>query len=264
MTVIAQLDQFITSLQTMRANLEQVASRREDAAAQLLGNSFSDALASLMAPLEDTPIAAAIPGIETVADEVETLAASTLERIVQTVDVDALAGEDFLTTDLGHASTHRPSVKEFMDATGLEFNDAASLLYIGTAGYADHRNWEKIMASSDPARAASLANGQQFTSGVDWAPHRDDGSMLDPDRVVAQSGNYALYRMPSRTSGDLGYVTLQMVDADGRRLTQAGVTADQISRNAWLYGLDKGDLAELASVADEHNPSLATAMRATA
>lgn len=273
MTAITQLDQLITNLQGLRVSLQQTVRSAADvaqsSAVSEVQRSFADVLTSMQAIVapnettlaEDPEVSAqGQPALSTSEDPSVSTMDVLSQRASETAS-DSVTQENYLTTDRGHSRAHRPSVKEFMEATGLEFNDAASLLYIGTSGYADHRNWEKIMSSSDPGKAASIANGQQFTSGVDWAPYRDDSSMMEPERIVGQSGNYALYRMPGRSGGNEGYLTLQMIDADGRRLSQAGVSSEQISRNAWLYGLDKGALEELAALADTHNPSLAQAMR---
>lgn len=271
MKAITQLDQLITNLQGLRASLHQTVRSAADvaqsSAASEVQRSFADVLTSMqaiVAPNETTLVedpeisGQGQPALSASEDP----SVSTVDVLSQrTLDDVSVTPQTFLTTDRGHSRAHRPSVEEFMDATGLAFNDAASLVYVGTSGHADHRNWEKILVSSDPAKAASSANGQQFTSGVDWAPYRDDSSMMDPERIIGQSGNYALYRMSGRSGDNEGYVTLQMVDAEGRRLSQAGVTSEQISRNAWLYGLDKGALNELVAMADTHNPSLAQAMR---
>jgi hypothetical protein len=170
------------------------------------------------------------------------------------------ATENYLTDSLKESRAHKPTVKDLMDATGLEFNDAGSMIGVGAAGHADYRDWQKIMSSSDPAAALSTANGQLFSGAVEWDPYRSNANGLDPARVVAKSGSYALYRS-SNSSGDDGYVTLQMLDGNDRRLTQAGVTGDQIARKAKIYGADLSDLASLVDQVGEGNASLQAAMR---
>ncbi len=171
-----------------------------------------------------------------------------------------LSIEHYLTDSLAESRAHKPTVKELMDATGLEFHDAGSMIGVGAAGHADYRDWQKIMSSSDPAAALSTANGQLFSGAVEWDPYGSNANVLDPARVVAKSGSYALYRSSNSSGGD-GYVTLQMLDGNDRRLTQAGVTGDQIARRAKIYGADLSDLASLVDQVDDGNARLQAAMR---
>ena len=168
--------------------------------------------------------------------------------------------ESYLTDSLADSRVHKPTVKELMDATGLTFSDAGSMIGVGAAGHADYRDWQKIMSSDDPAAALSAANGQLFSGAIDWDPHGSDASALDPDRVIAKSGSFALYQLDN-SSGNNGHVTLQMIDGNDRRLSQAGVTGDQIARRAMIYGVDLKDLAPLIDKVDGQNSSLQAAMR---
>ena len=177
-----------------------------------------------------------------------------------TVTNSTVQRENYLTASLADSRAYKPTVKELMDATGLEFSEAGSMIGVGVAGHADYRDWQKIMSSSDPAGALSAANGQLFSGSVEWDPYGSDASTLDPTRVIAQSGRYALYRLDN-ISGENGYVTLQMLDGNDRRLTQAGVTGDQILRNAKIYGADVSDLVQLVNILDVSSLGLQNAMR---
>ena len=168
--------------------------------------------------------------------------------------------ESYLITSPADSRAYKPTVKELMDATGLEFSEAGSMIGVGAAGHADYRDWKKIMSSDDPAAALSAANGQLFSASVEWDPYGSDTNALDPTRVIAQSGRYALYRLDN-ISGENGYVTLQMLDGNDRRLTQAGVTADQILSNAKIYGADVSDLVQLVNILDASSLGLQSAMR---
>jgi len=171
-----------------------------------------------------------------------------------------LSIEHYLTDSLAESRAHKPTVKELMDATGLEFHDAGSMIGVGAAGHADYRDWQKIMSSSDPAAALSTANGQLFSGAVEWDPYGSNANVLDPARVVAKSGSYALYRSSNSSGGD-GYVTLQMLDGNDRRLTQAGVTGDQIRVNIERFGLNASELAPLIAKVEQFDNVLAEEMR---
>lgn len=166
----------------------------------------------------------------------------------------------YLVDDRSSSRARKPSVKEFMDATGLSFNDAGALIGIGAAGHADQRDWDKIMESSDPAQALSIANGQQFNSSTDWDPYASKNNGLDPNRVVAKSGNFLLYRETANINGT-DYLTLQITDGAGRILTQAGVSAEQIAKNTWLYGMKSSDLKPLIAHAESFNSGLVSSMK---
>lgn len=167
----------------------------------------------------------------------------------------ASISETYLTDSLAHSRMFKPSVKELMDATGLEFNDAGAMIGVGAAGYADYRDWEKVMSSSDPASALQQANNQLFNStDVDWAPYRTKAHHLDADKVVARTDNFAVVEL------NKGEFALQLVDGRGRHLSQAGATADQIKKHASYFGQDIKQLSSILPQLEALSPRLAYAV----
>ena len=60
----------------------------------------------------------------------------------------------------------KPNMKEFMDATGVEANEASEILYGTIGANEDTRDWDAIMSSSDPVQASIEANLSQYSSGA--------------------------------------------------------------------------------------------------
>ena len=64
---------------------------------------------------------------------------------------------------------NKPNMKEFMDATGVDFKTASQLLYGVAGSNRDIRDWNAIMSSSDPKRAAQAATSQMYSTGAPLA-----------------------------------------------------------------------------------------------
>lgn len=91
----------------------------------------------------------------------------------------------------------RPSIKEFMDATGVDFNTASNTLYGNIGANLDTRNWSAIMASSNPAEAARQATAQMYsdpayreanTRHVVSQGYTPQGAASTYDQVLARVG----------------------------------------------------------------------------
>lgn len=184
--------------------------------------------------------------VESEAASSDAVVAQNMSDLAETASISAAsqmrAGgtDDWLTLDLRDARANKPTVREFRERTGLSFRDAASLIGVGAMGYADHRDWAKIMSSSDPVSAVRQANDQLFNSAdVDWAPHSTAANLVNETRIIAKSGNFAVYECEDKE------ITLQLIDARGRHLSQAGTTAEQIAKHAWIFGQDTSELTPL-------------------
>ena len=72
-----------------------------------------------------------------------------------------------------------PNMREWMDATGADANEAAGLLYnvVGSTFEKDPRDWNAIMNSADPAAAARAATAQMY-GGPGRIEVTDYGGML--------------------------------------------------------------------------------------
>ena len=60
----------------------------------------------------------------------------------------------------------KPSVREFMAATGASSGEASTILYGTIGANEDTRDWGAIMASGDPVEAAIQGNFEQYSSGA--------------------------------------------------------------------------------------------------
>lgn len=167
-----------------------------------------------------------------------------------------LPEENYLLDEAPLSSVNRPRISEFAGESGLSWFEAATLVSVGANGGADYRDWDKIMASPDPVRALSIANGQLFDSQeVDWAPNVSDSWYMKDDRVIARSGNYVIYE------GADGRASLRMADSSDRLLGAAGVVPRDIEVNAFIHGFDTQGVRDLADEMEKYNPVLASEMR---
>lgn len=121
-----------------------------------------------------------------------------------------------------------------MQKTGLGFNEASDLLYGGAGSNVDLRNWDAIMASSNPAAAARSGLQQMYTG--------DYNTSTRPDSVQQYSNR----------SGNIGIGTgprqdVYLLDNQGNALTQIGSKGSVYGDRAGsVFGLDiTGDMAKL-------------------
>lgn len=139
------------------------------------------------------------------------------------------------------AVASRPSVKEFMDKTGVDVTTASSVLYSVAGANRDLRDWSAIMASADPlssARASAAAQYNTTTATTAIAPAAD--------RVLARSGNFAVLKDETGSSSGI----LSLVDHEGKLLRQLPDNPATILAAARDYGFDVRDLAGIATQLD--------------
>ena len=166
------------------------------------------------------------------------------------------------TASASHAA--RPSVKQFMDKTGLNFSDAAQLIYGVVGSNTDTRDWSAIMASSDPATTARQATAALYQQAN--PPVNPVGTYMNSNDTVASSGNFAVRMLTdpqlnpdgSKKILDSG---LKLVDSAGLILRDAGSSPQQIAKNAWIFGLDTAPLSTLTSAAATVSPQLEKAVQ---
>lgn len=155
----------------------------------------------------------------------------------------------WLTTPAAARAT-RPTVADFVKASGTDFATAAELVYGVAGSNEDRRNWAAIMSDPDPMTAARLATramyGDASTGLSPLAPY------LRPENTADRRGNFALMD-ERRPNGDLRTQHVMLVDANGMLLRSAGIDGPTIQRNAWLFGLDAQDAASLAPAAQAHS-----------
>lgn len=147
-----------------------------------------------------------------------------------------------LLTDADSARNARPNIKEFMDKTGATFEDASEIVYGVIGSNTDTRNWSAIMNSTDPMTMARQATGLMYNqpnSLTDKANHSSESM-----KIVAQSGNFTLNQHHDE-EGNITYQGIGLSDLQGNLLRSVGSSAEQIQRNAWLFGFDTQPLQNL-------------------
>ena len=242
MTTIAQIDRMITNLQGLKASIAQPAadSKAADFAA-VFASVVSDAETEVAAPasvalantsaMSATPLASEVSGIE------------------------KYRSLDLVTDSLDRSRVARPNMREFMDATGANSQDASELLYgvIGSNG--DYRDWDAIMASDNPIDAARAATAQLYNSNLTYEMVNDPSygtddyaevlaaSSLSEETTLGKQGNFALHSSEDTTS-------LMAVSSSGLMLRGAGSSQEQIERTAWLFGFSTEGLGSLSSKAE--------------
>jgi len=85
---------------------------------------------------------------------------------------------------------NKPNLKQFMDATGSDFNTASNLLYGVVGSNKEMRNWDAIMKSADPLTAARQATGAMYSANNPAIEARPE-HQLNPLGVKARTENLA-------------------------------------------------------------------------
>ena len=147
----------------------------------------------------------------------------------------------------------KPSIAEFMDATGVTAAQASQALYGSVGSNQDIRDWDAIMSSSNPLEATQAATAQMYGSGSAIATDDrfyDEQGNYDPDAV-----SYGGVPVGASTSGPKLEITsngqVYITSSDGLPLTQLsaanaasfGVTQDQINAAIEQGGNISGDVS---------------------
>jgi len=236
MTTISQMDQLIISLQNIRASIAEDNGKINDGNfSAMFDTALSNAVEEPTPPMNVNAAAMANDAPEQSFDDYMAM--------------------NLLVTNLGTARAARPNMREFMDATGANSQNASELLYgvIGSNG--DYRDWGAIMASDNPIDAARAATGQLYNSNLtyelvngvsygtdDYAAELAESSLAD-ETTLGKQGNFAIHAAEDTSS-------LMAVSSSGLLLRGAGSSQEQIERTAWLFGFSTEGLGVLASKAE--------------
>jgi|GEM_PF-2311901 len=163
-----------------------------------------------------------------------------------------------LLTTSADSSANRPDMKQFMDATGANADDASELLYGVIGSNTDTRNWSAIMSSADPITATRQATAAMYGNNT---PNSDAATNINSQSngLVAQSGDFALQQTLNK-DGSVNHTGVDLVDNTGTILRDAGSTPDQIQRNAWLFGLDLNKASSLVQQTQQLSSPLGDAL----
>ena len=161
------------------------------------------------------------------------LAASSSEEAV----------ENLLVASESEAKINKPTLAEFMSASGLNSADASDMLYGIIGSNADLRNWSKIMSNGNVLEDTRTATRQLFES--DFAYHMANSwesktANFADAKLEHNVSSFNVVQQNSRFS-DLNIndsIHTYITDKNGLILRGAGSTAEQIKHTAWLYGID--------------------------
>jgi len=150
---------------------------------------------------------------------------------------------------------NRPSMKEFIDATGVDTNAASEIIYGTIGANTDTRDWAAIMASEDPVQSAINANAAQYNSGAATAYN------LDPNENTNRE-KYPIFSNPSKEkkAGIIKYGAdsevmggkegFALMSSDGTLLSGNFTTLEQAQERGKYFGLSEflGDSSQIFSV----------------
>jgi hypothetical protein len=162
-----------------------------------------------------------------------------------------------LLTDADSARNARPNIKEFMDKTGASFEDTSELIYGVIGSNTDTRNWSTIMNSDDPVTMARQATRLMYNQPTTLTDKANNSS--ESMKILAQSGNFTLNQQQDE-EGNVTYQGIGLSDSKGNLLRAVGSSAEQIQRNAWLFGFDTQPLQGLIEPAKNISNDIATAI----
>lgn len=150
---------------------------------------------------------------------------------------------------------YRPTLAEFMDKSGADWQTSADIVAGVVGAQEDPRDWTAIMASSNPLQSAREATGQMINSVEHVQFNRTILDKLgytrpDTSKTVASAGNFAVIDKGSTPSGQPN-LTVSIVDALGQPVGQdLGWDAPSIVKAARDYNLSLKPLADLADKLD--------------
>jgi hypothetical protein len=132
----------------------------------------------------------------------------------------------------------KPNMKEFMDATGADFQTASEMLYGVVGSNTDTRDWGAIMSSGNPVTAAAQATGQMYNNPASTAFNLGR-STTDINLLGSDPTKEALkYNNPT---GQAGIVQtpegFALVSADGIALRGGYGTLEQAQQAGRMFGI---------------------------
>ncbi len=218
----------INDIKKVLSAIEKYQSKNASSVSVSSSNEFAEALANIIEPQE----------MASTASPVATTNANSQNSSWTPFWVGKYDGNSFLLQD-SSSKTQKPSIKEFMDATGCDYEDATQMLYGVVGSNKEVRDWGKIMSVADPmnaARAATNAMYQNDTSITNKGAYKPQSTS-----VIAQSGNYA-YIIEG------GISRLMLADKAGNLLTEVSLyNPADIYRKSMNFGFDVRELSNIAS-----------------
>jgi hypothetical protein len=145
----------------------------------------------------------------------------------------------------------KPNIKQFMDATGVDFQQAAQALYGSVGSNVDIRDWDAIMSSDDPLKATQEATRQMYSTGASIAT---DPRFYDLE-TKAYTPTAVRYEVKSEDGTSypatpVSGTNLQVLNGEIYITDAAGLPLTQLNpQNAASFGVSQADIdaAVLAS-----------------
>lgn len=144
-----------------------------------------------------------------------------------------------------------PSTAQIMDL-GVDWESACELIYGVVGSSDDYRDWNKIMASSDPLASLKQANAQMY-GGKDSAGLLS-GATGEDISIEKREGNFAIIGVKDVSE----YKSVVIVDGEGNPIRHLAQMSDaytlemheieRIEKNASYFGFDTSDLYKLISL----------------
>ena len=155
MNITSSVDQLIGSLEAFKATMAKQQSADDSDSFEL---AFQAASEEITAITSQTDVVTSITNASVV-DSTSAVAKTSFAEF-QT--------QNLLMDTQRESRESMPSFPEFMDATGLDFNDASEFLYGVIGSNADFRDWNKIMSSDNPLDATRAATRQLMNSDKEY------------------------------------------------------------------------------------------------
>lgn len=150
---------------------------------------------------------------------------------------------------------YRPTLAEFMDKSGADWQTSADIVAGVVGAQEDPRDWTAIMASANPLQSAREATGQMINSVEHVEFNRTILDKLgytrpDPSKTIASAGNFGVIDLGTTPSGQPN-LSISIVDALGQPVGPSlGWDAPSIVKAARDYNLSLKPLADLADKLD--------------
>lgn len=153
------------------------------------------------------------------------------------------SASDLLLAQNNSEKQYKPSLKEFIDATGASLEEA-QVVYVDDGR--ETRDWAKIMADTDPLKAARTATQQMYN---DVNREKTIGTVPDELDVYAKTQNFLYYHT------DDGADRLAMTDNNGVILRHLSGDIEHVKNDILNFGFDTAQLGQLQSMLTEKDIS---------
>jgi hypothetical protein len=150
-------------------------------------------------------------------------------------------------------TVNKPSMAEFMAASGADASAASDVLYGTIGSNTDLRDWGAIMASKNPLADARASTGALYNSSLNYV----SSNAVKPGaaNVIETSGNFEYAKFDDNNKSSRLIIT----DGLGNQLT-APSDPQLLSQRALNFGFDTSALSTLETQLDSKNVQFRTGL----